>query len=42
MGEGWVVLSMHPEEYPPQKDYKQIACKSILHYMLVLSMYVRN
>jgi len=29
MGEGWVALSMHPEEYPPQKDYKQIAYVSL-------------
>ena len=31
---------MHPEEYPPQKDYERIACKSILYYVLVLSSYV--
>jgi len=29
MGEGWVAFSMHPEEYPPQKDYERIACKSL-------------
>jgi len=22
VGEGWVALSMHPEEYPPRKDYE--------------------
>jgi len=29
VGGGWVALSMHPEEYPPRKDYKRIACKSL-------------
>ena len=28
MGEGWVALSMHPEGYPPRKDYKRVAYKS--------------
>ena len=29
VGEGWIALSMHPEEYPPRKDYERIACKSL-------------
>jgi len=24
VGEGWVVLSMHPKEYPPQNKYELI------------------
>ena len=30
MGEGWFVLSIHPEEHPPQKDYERIAYKYTL------------
>ena len=30
VGEGWVALSMHPEEYPPRKDYERIAYKSFI------------
>jgi len=40
VGEGWVALSIHPEEYPPRKDYERIAYKSILYYVPVLSSYV--
>ena len=38
-GEDCFVLSMHPEEYPPQKDFKQISYNyvTILFYMPVLS-----
>ena len=42
MGEGWVALSMHPEEYPPRKDYERIVYVSILYYVPVLSTYVRD
>ena len=27
VGEGWVALSLHPEEYPSRKDYERIAYK---------------
>jgi len=29
VGEGWVALSMHPEEYPQRKGYERIAYKSL-------------
>jgi len=29
VGEDWVALSMHPEEYLPQKGCERIACKSL-------------
>jgi len=29
VGEGWVALSMHPEEYLPRKEYERIAYKSL-------------
>ena len=29
VGEDCFVLSMHPEEYPPQKDFKQISYMSL-------------
>jgi len=29
VGEGWVAPSMHPEDYPPRKDYERIAYKSL-------------
>jgi len=43
MGEGCFALLMHPEEYPPLKDFGRISYKSLystIYMPVVLSSYV--
>jgi len=40
MGEGWVAISMHPEEYLPWTNYIGIVYKSLYATMCLLSSYV--